>query len=99
MRTLKLLNGWLEIDKDKFPIIHYLAIFDEEVLEHKISYIHKIIGGTLDMTAVNIENDLSSLGANKNLQIARDWLNEKYVNAMTGGDGYVSADGNTFHFK
>lgn len=100
MQTLKLLNGKLEIDRDRFPIVYYLAILDEELLEYKISHIHKTVGGTLDMVAVNIEDDLTGLGANKNLQIARDWLNKRTnKNIITGGNGYVSEDGNTFYFK
>ena len=100
MQLLKLLDGQLKIDRDRFPIIHYLAILDEELLEYKISQIHKMAGGTLDMAAVNIEHDLACLGANENLQIARDWLNKKTnVNAITEGEGYVSEDGNTFYFK
>lgn len=100
MRTLKLLNGQLKIDRDRYPILYYLAILDEELLEHKISHVHKVADGTLYMTAVNIEHDLACLGANVDLQIARDWLNKKTnVNTITGREGYESEDGNTFHFN
>ena len=100
MQTIKLQRGNLEINRKHFPITCYLAIYDEGLLEYRISQIHKMAGGTLDMTAVNIEHDLAHLGANENLQIARDWLNKKTsVDAMIGGEGYESEDGNTFYFK
>lgn len=96
IQALKLLNGLLEIDKSKFPIINYLTIFDEELLEYKILHLHKMSGGTLSTVAINIEHDLACLGANDDLQIARDWL-KKYT--KDDNSGYVLKGDNIYHFN
>lgn len=81
MNTKLLFNNTLEINKSEHPILFYLALLDEEMLEFRLKKTAKEILWSGDMLVIvnTMESELSQIGANNNISIARDWLNGKEV--------------------
>ncbi len=81
MKTWKLFDGSLAVSRSSHPILSYLAVLDEEMLEFRLKQMARQImwGGDMLVIANTAENELATIGANDNLQIARDWLGGKEV--------------------
>lgn len=81
MTTKQLFNNTSTITKEEYPILFYLSLLDEEMLEFRLKKTAKEIlwSGDILVIASTIESELSQIGANNNINIARDWLNGKEV--------------------
>jgi hypothetical protein len=81
MTTKQLFYNTLTINKEECPILFYLALLDEEMLEFRLKKTAKEILWSGDMLVIvnTVENELSKIEANNNMSIARDWLNGKEV--------------------
>ena len=77
MKIKKIFDGSLIINDQDHALSFYLATIDEELFEFRLKKMARGILWSGDIMVIinTLEEELSRLGANDNLQIARDWLN------------------------